>query len=174
MLCEGAVLRKETLMPYAARRGASAGAAIAGIGGLLLVLSAVGCSDSRDGGSPDGTGGSDGGGSEGGFNDTGGAKGDATSDAPPLPWKAVPVEGTVCRDGTSTGYGINVNPSSRNLLIFMEGGGACFNSISCLQNPDSWAPTDANLTSTRRARRATWRRARWSAPCLMRRSPTAR
>jgi hypothetical protein len=108
---------------------------------------AVGCSASSDGGNPDDgadVADSDGGDTDGAFIDTGGRR-EATSDAPLLPWKAVPVEGTLCRDGTPTGYGINVNPSSRNLIIFLEGGGACFNTLSCRQNRHAWPPSETNL-----------------------------
>jgi hypothetical protein len=75
----------------------------------------------------------------------GGAKSDATPS--PLPWKMVPVEGTLCRDGTQTGYGINLNPASGKLLIWFEGGGACFNELSCVMNPETFPPTDAYLSS---------------------------
>jgi hypothetical protein len=73
---------------------------------------------------------------------------DARGDAQLYPWKAISVEGTLCRDGNQTGFGVSFNPDSHKLLIFMEGGGACFNEISCLQNPDSWAPTDMRLASS--------------------------
>ncbi len=65
--------------------------------------------------------------------------------APPMTWTAVPVAGAVCRDGRPTGFGINVATGSDKLLIFLEGGGACFNATTCAQAPSSWAPTDANL-----------------------------
>jgi pectinacetylesterase len=133
-------------MSYAARRGAWARAAMAVMGALSLFWTMLGCSDSRDGPSDGGeTDGSDGG-TDGSFIDARADKVDATSDAPILPWKAVPVAGTLCRNGTQTGYGINVHPTSRKLLIYLEGGGACFNEISCLQNPESWTPNDLTLT----------------------------
>ncbi len=50
-------------------------------------------------------------------------------------WTWVPVEGSHCRDGSSTGFGINVNPASKNLVIYLEGGGACFNALTCGMNP---------------------------------------
>jgi hypothetical protein len=59
----------------------------------------------------------------------------------------VPVEGTYCRDGNQTGYGININPASSKLLIWFEGGGACFNDLSCIQNPESFPATDTYLNS---------------------------
>jgi hypothetical protein len=125
-------------MPYVARRGAKGRAAIACLGGLLTIFMAVACSDSGD---PT-TGGSDDGGTDGPFSDIG------KGDAPVLPWRPVPVAGNLCRDGSPTGYGININPASRKLLIFMEGGGACFNDISCKQNPDTWPPNDTSLNKS--------------------------
>src|SRR5687768_7602891 len=98
------VLRKETLTPYDAGRGARTRAAMSFIGSFFALWMALGCSDSRDG--PEGSAGADGsdsGGTDGAFTDngadTGGGKADAHSDAPLLPWKAVPVDGTLCRDG---------------------------------------------------------------------------
>jgi len=46
-------------------------------------------------------------------------------------WTWVGFEEAVCMNGSSTGIGINLNPSSDRLLILLEGGGACFNWISC-------------------------------------------
>ena len=133
-------------MPYAARPGARRSVAIVRVAALLSFWSALGCSDSGDGPSDSGgTGGSDGGYTDGAFTDREGGKGDAPFDSPLSQWRPIAVEGTLCRDGTQTGYAINVNASSRNLVIFMEGGGACFNPVSCLQNPDSWPPTDASI-----------------------------
>ena len=52
--------------------------------------------------------------------------------APDMKWTFIPIEGAKCRDGSDTGIGVSFNPSSKNLMIFMQGGGACFNSQSCL------------------------------------------
>jgi hypothetical protein len=117
--------------------------------GSLLILVASSCSTSNEVEPSDGDGSTDpdGGSTDAAFIDLRADKVDAPADAPPaLPWKAVPVDGTLCRDGTPTGYAVNVHPTSRKLLIFMEGGGACFNEISCRQNPDSWPPNDASVT----------------------------
>jgi hypothetical protein len=138
-------------MPYGTRRGTRGRAAIACIGGLLNLWMMSGCSDSGNGPSEsDGTGGaggSDAGGTDAAFTDRAG-KGGAMSDAPVLPWKPVPVPGTLCRDATTTGFAVNEHPTSRDLLIYLEGGGACFNDISCLQNRESWPPTDASITES--------------------------
>ena len=54
-----------------------------------------------------------------------------------------------CRNGSNTGIGVRLRPDSDNILIYLEGGGACFNAGTCLANPsffgkiqfDSWANT---------------------------------
>ena len=63
---------------------------------------------------------------------------------PDMTWKAVPTTGAICRDKSATGFAVNFNAASDKLIIFMEGGGACFNNTTCLQNPRTWAATDAN------------------------------
>jgi hypothetical protein len=55
--------------------------------------------------------------------------------ADPLEWTYVPVTGAQCRDGSSTGVAVNLNPDSDRVLIYLEGGGACFNLLSCGLNP---------------------------------------
>ncbi len=50
-------------------------------------------------------------------------------------WTWVPVDGANCRDGSQAGIVVNPNSASSNLMIFLEGGGACFNSVTCVQNP---------------------------------------
>jgi hypothetical protein len=59
----------------------------------------------------------------------------ATSQMTPMSWTWVPIDGAVCRDGSATGIGLNLNPQSKNLMIFLEGGGACFNALTCGMNP---------------------------------------
>lgn len=65
--------------------------------------------------------------------------------APLNVWTWVPVNGAVCRNGSATGIGVRINPASTRLLIYLEGGGACFNNISCSGNPSSFG---ANNFST--------------------------
>jgi hypothetical protein len=91
----------------------------------------------------------------------GGAKGASTPDAgselgpdaapidttpipglPAMTWQYVPIQGDMCRDGSATGIGVNVNPASKNLMIYLEGGGACFNSLTCATNPSSFGMSD--------------------------------
>jgi cysteine-rich repeat protein len=47
--------------------------------------------------------------------------------APPLEWTYVEVPGTLCMDGSTAGFGVSINPASPNVMIYLEGGGACFN-----------------------------------------------
>ncbi|HEY8376761.1 MAG TPA: pectin acetylesterase-family hydrolase, partial [Nannocystis sp.] len=48
-------------------------------------------------------------------------------EAPALQWKYFEVPGTLCMNGSTAGFGISINPDSPNLMIYLEGGGACFN-----------------------------------------------
>lgn len=48
-------------------------------------------------------------------------------DVPPLEWTYVEVPGTRCMNGEVAGFGVNHNPDSPNVMIYLEGGGACFN-----------------------------------------------
>jgi hypothetical protein len=117
------------LMRHVASPGKAGRRAAACLGSLLTLLFANGCSDGdRDPVDVDG-----------------GTDATVLSDVAGLSWKPVAVEGTLCRDGGGTGYAINVNPASRKLLIYLEGGGACFNKISCLQNPNSWPANETSL-----------------------------
>jgi hypothetical protein len=112
----------------------------AGTGGTAGTAGTGGAGGATDGGVPDGTGG------------TGGGDGGVVVVVPPgdpivvpdMTWKAVPTAGAICRDKSATGFAVNFNMASDKLVIFMEGGGACFNSTTCLQNPRTWAATDAN------------------------------
>jgi hypothetical protein len=46
------------------------------------------------------------------------------------------------RNGESMGYGVILNPNSDKLLVFLDGGGACFNQLSCFQNLDRYSEED--------------------------------
>lgn len=48
-------------------------------------------------------------------------------------WEWVPINGAQCRDGSPTGIGIRVQENATRLAIYLEGGGACFNGITCVQ-----------------------------------------
>ncbi len=63
-------------------------------------------------------------------------------DVPSEQWAWVPFPETRCRDGSSTGLGVNFNPASDKVVIFLEGGGACFNPTSCVLNPANFGAAD--------------------------------
>ena len=46
-------------------------------------------------------------------------------------WTWYPVEGNTCMNDSDTGIGLNLDFASDKLVVFLEGGGACFNGISC-------------------------------------------
>lgn len=46
-------------------------------------------------------------------------------------WTWVPVDRSTCANGTPTGIGVNPNPTSTRLLIYLEGGGACWSTLTC-------------------------------------------
>src|SRR6266849_3054302 len=102
------------------------------------------------GGATTGTGGSGGSGGGGGSGPSGPKvdvpPGDPIT-APAMTWTAVPVAGSLCMNNQATGFGVNIAPNSTKLLIYLEGGGACFNAITCSSVPKSWAPVDSSLTA---------------------------
>lgn len=56
-------------------------------------------------------------------------------EAPDGQWSWVPVEGARCGNGSPAGIGINPSSTSRNVLIFMMGGGGCWDGLTCLGVP---------------------------------------
>lgn len=48
------------------------------------------------------------------------------------------------RSGLSSGYGVNFNSNSTKLVIYLEGGGACFNAVTCFGNPDKFTEAEFN------------------------------
>jgi uncharacterized surface protein with fasciclin (FAS1) repeats len=55
-------------------------------------------------------------------------------------WFFIETEGARCRDGSATGFGVRLQESAENLMIYLEGGGACFNDVTCAQNRDNYGP----------------------------------
>jgi hypothetical protein len=49
-------------------------------------------------------------------------------------WTYVAVDGAICRDGSPAGFFYKPSATSPNLMIFMEGGGVCFD-VFCTLNP---------------------------------------
>jgi hypothetical protein len=58
-------------------------------------------------------------------------------------WTWVPFPDSACSDGSPTGIG--VNPGSDDLVIFMDGGGACANALTCFGVPALNIPPTATL-----------------------------
>ncbi|MBD89902.1 MAG: hypothetical protein CL940_06175 [Deltaproteobacteria bacterium] len=52
---------------------------------------------------------------------------EAASDA----WTWVEVEGTHCGDGSQTGFAINPHEGATTLFLYLEGGGGCWNYLTC-------------------------------------------
>jgi hypothetical protein len=49
-------------------------------------------------------------------------------------WTWIAFPETRCRDGSSTGLGLNVSTASPNVMVFLDQGGACFNTATCVFN----------------------------------------
>lgn len=54
--------------------------------------------------------------------------------APAGQWTWVPFPEARCRDGSSTGIGVRLRAGSTKVVIYLEGGGACFHDASCAIN----------------------------------------
>lgn len=52
-----------------------------------------------------------------------------------MKWTWVDFPDSTCRDGSTAGLGLSLNSKSDKLMIFLEGGGACYDLITCLGNP---------------------------------------
>lgn len=50
-------------------------------------------------------------------------------------WTWVDVPEAICRDGSPTGFAVNVNSGSDKVMLYYEGGGACYNSVTCAVSP---------------------------------------
>jgi uncharacterized surface protein with fasciclin (FAS1) repeats len=57
-------------------------------------------------------------------------------------WFFIETEGARCRDGSDTGFGVRLQEGAENLMIYLEGGGACFNDVTCAQNRDNYGADD--------------------------------
>lgn len=60
----------------------------------------------------------------------------AGAEANPGIWSWIPVDESICRDGTATGIGVRLQPNATNLLVYMQGGGACYDAASCQSNEE--------------------------------------
>ena len=51
--------------------------------------------------------------------------------APDEAWTWVPVKGTKCANGSETGLGANLTKKSKKAIVYLMGGGACWDATSC-------------------------------------------
>lgn len=51
--------------------------------------------------------------------------------APAEQWTWVPLEGMACGNGSGTGVGVNLTDRSRQVVVFLNGGGACWDAQTC-------------------------------------------
>lgn len=67
---------------------------------------------------------------------TGGSGGGETAmpiTAPDEQWTWIPFDNAFCGDGSTTGIGVNLSKKSSRVLIYLEGGGACWSDFTCVQ-----------------------------------------
>jgi hypothetical protein len=57
--------------------------------------------------------------------------------APERTWTWVPFADAFCRSGSPAGISVNLSASSKKVMIYLEGGGACFDAQTCGSNPDA-------------------------------------
>lgn len=88
-----------------------------------------------DAGFDDG-GASDGGLGDGGLSDAGSS--DAGFGASPWEWIAIP--GSKCAGGSTAGLGLNRSDAGADLFLFVQGGGACWNTGTCRPSPVQYGP----------------------------------
>ena len=51
--------------------------------------------------------------------------------APLETWTYVPIDGMVCADGTPAGVGVNLTNRSDRVMVYFQGGGACWDANTC-------------------------------------------
>jgi Pectinacetylesterase len=58
---------------------------------------------------------------------------DGAIDAPARTWTWVPFDDAFCANGSTTGIGINPGDAGARLVVFLNGGGACWDEATCYQ-----------------------------------------
>jgi hypothetical protein len=53
-------------------------------------------------------------------------------------WHWIPRKDMVCRDGSTTGFGVRLLHDAKAVMIYLQGGGACYDAKSCRQNTQAW------------------------------------
>ena len=139
----------------------AAGAAGSGAGGTAGT--GAGGAGGSAGAAGSGTGGTAGTGTGGAAGSGGGPSGPPIT-APDNQWTWVPFPEAKCRNGSETGIAINPNSSSSEVMIFLEGGGACYNGITCAQNPSSFGQSSFNSWQSNGGTRGVFDRTQASNP----------
>ena len=57
--------------------------------------------------------------------------------APLETWTWIEIPGMTCANGSPTGVGVNLTDRSKDVLVFFEGGGACWDATTCWALPFS-------------------------------------
>ena len=57
----------------------------------------------------------------------------APLEAPPETWTWIDVPGMTCGDGSPTGVGVNLSTRSARVVVFLNGGGACWDAQTCFE-----------------------------------------
>ncbi len=52
-------------------------------------------------------------------------------DAPEEEWTWIPFDNAFCGNGSTTGIGVNITKKSSRVLLYLEGGGACWSELTC-------------------------------------------
>ena len=94
---------------------------------LVALLGLAACSSNSGGG----TGGTGSSGTGGGGTGGGGPALGQPITAPSEQWTWVPFPDAFCANGASTGIGVNLSTASSRVLLYLEGGGACWNDLTC-------------------------------------------
>jgi cysteine-rich repeat protein len=76
--------------------------------------------------------------------------GDPIEVSEPLTWEWFEIEGSRCRDGSPAGISVNMSPGASGVVIYLEGGGACFEAITCAANPTHIKEDASGLAEARR------------------------
>jgi hypothetical protein len=104
----------------------------------LLAAALAGCGDADPSTSKgEGASGTTGGGGTGagaGGGGTGGAGGSSTGgpiEAPNEQWTWVGFEDAFCANGSTTGIGVNLTDQSKDVVVYLMGGGACWDNLTC-------------------------------------------
>ncbi len=57
-------------------------------------------------------------------------------------WNWIDVEGMICRDSSNTGIGVRLGENTSKWVIYLAGGGACFNESTCATNPSKYSSSN--------------------------------